>query len=113
MTMLGSFAAEMGRVSLFTVQSTVIFEYPAVSRSIAGIIIHLSRGFRGSAENPREFASRSGRRVFFARIMPVSTVNHRTTRALCTQAGLARGKHWDRNHSKAEAMRPARQSHTL
>jgi len=25
---------------------TVIFEYPAVSRSTAGIIIHLSRGFR-------------------------------------------------------------------
>ncbi len=35
-----------GRVSCFTVQMTVIFEYPAVSRSTAGIIIHLSRGFR-------------------------------------------------------------------
>jgi len=52
---------------------TVIIEYPAVSRSTAGIIIHLSRGFR-SAENPREIASRSGRRIIFARIMPVTTV---------------------------------------
>jgi len=43
MTMLGSFAAETGA---FLNQMTVIFEYPAVSRSTAGIIIHLSRGFR-------------------------------------------------------------------
>ncbi len=43
MTMLGSFAAETGAFLNLQIQLTVILEHPAVSRSTAGIIIHLSR----------------------------------------------------------------------
>ncbi len=58
---------------------TVIFEYSHsnvsnVSRSTAGIYYPPFARISRSAENPREIASRSGRRINFARIMPVSTV---------------------------------------
>ncbi len=76
MTMLGSFAAETGAAINLQFKMTVIFGrfaqrcwnyYPPFARS--------SR----SAENPREMASRSGRRIIFARIMPVTTVSMERT----------------------------------
>ena len=66
MTMLASFAAGDGRVSQSTVQMTVIFEYPAVSRSTAGIII----GFRAVLKTRAELLRAAAAELFLRESCP-------------------------------------------
>ncbi len=73
MTMLGSFAAETGAFLIYSSNACNFRISGRFAQHCWNYYPPFARISR-SAENPREIASRSGRRIIFARIMPVTTV---------------------------------------
>ncbi len=79
MTMLGSFAAETGAFLIYSSNACNFRISGRFAQHCWNYYPPFARISR-SAENPREIASRSGRRIIFARIMPVTTVPTGCTR---------------------------------